>query len=164
MREWRATLQKLASLNLSDQPFPLPVFTIHPPPDHSWPDFLPFHSEVAAFYQICDGGCLGSFINFPRLSELETVNRNWVTLLQEWDGVNGILKPNQHLVIATDAGGCPLILDLATNEIRAFQFDGGAWESPLAFGFDEFMHLIFNHPESSANLWEDALRQLENQS
>ncbi|MBX7220947.1 MAG: SMI1/KNR4 family protein [Blastocatellia bacterium] len=163
MRDWGAILQKLVSLKLADQPFPLSVFTIHPPSEHCWPTSLPVHSEVVEFYQICDGGCLGGFINFPRLSELEVVNQNWDEMFQGWGAIEGILKRSQHLVFATDAGGCPLIPDVATNEIRAFQFDGGTWESPLASGFDEFMYRIVNQPEPAADLWENALRQLEYQ-
>ncbi len=160
MRDWRSTLSALATIRRAAAPFPLSVFEARPPTSAPWPQTLPACPEAEAFYRICDGGYLGQF-NIPRLSELGAENQRWASLLRDWGPEGSVLDPTRHLVIATDSGGCPVVLDILTDEVRAFQFDGGSWETPLAQGFASFMQWLFNTEAVPDDLWIEALDQLD---
>ncbi|MBO0793285.1 MAG: SMI1/KNR4 family protein, partial [Ktedonobacteraceae bacterium] len=68
-------------------------------------------------------------------------------LLADWDQRGDVLLPEQHVVLAEDAGGCPVVWDAATDQVRVFQYDGGDWEPPLASSVDAFLTDLFNPEE-----------------
>jgi hypothetical protein len=98
---------------------------------------------LQAFYQRCDGGSLAWFQWFP-FSQLAERNREWAESLRAWDARGDALDPARHVVIALDAGGCPVVWDARTDEVRAFQVDGGNWEPPLAGTMEGFLTKLFN--------------------
>jgi hypothetical protein len=95
------------------------------------------------FYGLCDGGSLEWFHWFP-LSQLAERNREWGQSMREWDARGAALDSARHVVFAQDAGGCPVVWDARTDEVRAFQVDGGDWETPLASTMEAFLTRLFN--------------------
>jgi hypothetical protein len=121
---------------------------LHPPSLERWPDHLPTSQALQDFYRLCDGGSLSWFEWFPR-SQLAERNQYWVESLKDyyWDGRGDVLFPGRHVVLALDAGGCPLVWDATTDEVRTFQWDGGDWEMPLATSMEAFLTTLFNPVE-----------------
>ena len=64
-----------------------------------------------------------------------------------WDARGDVLDPARHVMIAQDAGGCPVVWDASTDEVRTFQVDGGDWEPPLARSVEAFLTKLFNPVE-----------------
>ncbi len=120
-------------------------------PSHTrWPDHLPTCQALQDFYRLCDGGSLAWFAWFP-LSHVAEQNRYWVEFLRDYygDGRGDVLFPGRHVVLALDAGGCPLVWDATTDEVRTFQWDGGDWESPLASSMEALLMTLFNPVEGT---------------
>jgi hypothetical protein len=161
MRDWRNCLAALATEEPARLSFPLSVFQTARPSGIAWSDELPFSETVADVYKISDGGYLGPNFNFPTLTELQDVNHFWVKTLRDWDDDGDVLNPDHHLVLATDAGGCPIILDTRTGAVAAFQFDGGSWEPPLAKNAEGFFEWLFNPDLPPDDMWLEALVQLD---
>jgi len=161
MRDWKLRLTVLASLDNKTTPFPLTVFDAAPPSQLDWPQSLPRDEQLVEFYRTCNGAYLGAHLRFFDLESIESETARWVTTLRGWDDTGDVLDPLRHVVVALDAGGCPVVLDTATGLVAAFQFDGGSWEPPLASSFEEFVSQIFNSPEEDDDLWSEALKQLD---
>lgn len=154
MRDWRQVIQQwvaqersIASLAQQRMEYWIATWAgaLHPPSHDRWPAHLPTCQALQDFYRLCDGGSLEWFEWFP-LSRLSERNRYWVELLRDyyWDGRGDVLLPERHVVLALDAGGCPLVWDETTDEVRTFQWDGGDWESPLANSMEAFLTKLFN--------------------
>jgi hypothetical protein len=77
------------------------------------------------------------------LSKLAQHNRKWFHLLSDWDRRGDVLLAERHVALAEDAGGCPVVWDAATDQVSAFQFDGGDWEPPLASSVEAFLITLF---------------------
>jgi hypothetical protein len=160
MRDWRQVIEQwvaqersIASLAQHHEEFWRAMWAgaLHPPSPDRWPDQLPTCQALLDFYRRCDGGSLAWFEWFP-VSHLVEQNRYWVELLRDyyWDGRGDVLVPRRHVVLALDAGGCPVVWDATSDVVRAFQWDGGDWESPLASSIEAFLTTLVN-PVESAN-------------
>jgi hypothetical protein len=157
MRYWRHVIQQwIAHENsiapLAKQRVEILTWDIHPPAFDHWPSHLPTCQALQDFYRLCDGGYFNWF-NWISLSQLEEDNRKWFQLLSDWDARGDVLLLGQHVVLAEDAGGCPVVWDTTTDEVRAFQFDGGDWEAPLASSVEEFLTALFNPEEEKEDDW-----------
>jgi hypothetical protein len=158
MREWRQVIEQWVAQEhrialLAEQRVKYWVWTwaraLHSPapdppdpPDH-WPAHLPKCQALQEFYRLCDGGGLAWFHWFPLAQPAER-SREWVESLCAWDARGAVLDPARHVVIAHDAGGCPVVWDARTDAVRAFQVDGGGWEPPLASTMEGFLTHLFN--------------------
>jgi hypothetical protein len=152
MREWRRVIQLWVAqergiASLAEQGGDYWTWTwaraLHPPSLDSWPSHLPTCQALHDFYRLCDGGSLAWFNWFP-LSQLAERNRYWVQSMREWDARGDVLDSARQVVIAEDAGGCPVVWDALTDEVKAFQVDGGDWESPLAGSMEAFLTKLLN--------------------
>ncbi len=152
MRDWRQVIQQWVAQEsrialLAEQHAEYWAWmwarALPPPPRDPWPAHLPTCQALQDFYRRCDGGSLEWFQWFP-LSQLAERNREWGQSMREWDARGAILDPARHVVFAQDAGGCPVVWDASTDEVRAFQVDGGDWESPLASTLEAFVRKLFN--------------------
>jgi hypothetical protein len=86
--------------------------------------------------------------------------------MRDWDARGDVLNPVRHVVIAQDAGGCPVVWNARTDEVRTFQVDGGDWEPPLANSLEVFLTDLFNpvDGENDADeLWQRFLDWLDHQ-
>ncbi|GCE07353.1 SMI1/KNR4 family protein [Dictyobacter aurantiacus] len=157
MRDWRDVIQRWVAresriASLTRQKVEFCAWTISPPSSDQWPSYLPGCEALQDFYRFCDGGYFNWF-NWPSLSQLVEMNRKWFELLRDWDKRGDVLLAGQHVVIAEDGGGCPVVWHVTTDRVRAFQFDGGDWEAPLGFSVDEFLTTIFNPEERPEPDW-----------
>lgn len=170
IEQWEAQERKAAYLvqPREDDRIVIWASALRPPARDRWPSHLPTCQTLDDFYRRCDGGSLAWFDWFP-LSRMDEQNRHWVDFLRDyyWDGRGDALAPGRHVVLALDAGGCPVVWDATTDEVRAFQWDGGDWESPLASSIEDFLTTLFN-PEERANeadqSWSFFLNWLDTQA
>jgi hypothetical protein len=124
------------------------VGALLPPARDRWPSHLPTCQALEDFYRLCDGGSLHWFQWYP-LSQLAERNQYWLQYLHDWDARGDVLDPAHQVVFAEDAGGCPLVWDARSDEVRAFQIDGGDWEPPLASSIEVFLTTLFNPVEGT---------------
>jgi hypothetical protein len=158
MREWRQVIAQweaqegtAAFLAQQREDYRIAIWAseLRPPAQDRWPSHLPTCQALHDFYHLCDGGSLAWFTWF-QLSQLAERNQYWFQSLQQWDARGDVLVPGRHVVLALDAGGCPLVWDATTDEVRTFQWDGGDWESLLASSIEAFLTTLFN-PVEGAN-------------
>ncbi len=164
MREWRHTLQKWITqkdvvASLARKRVEYRVWEIRVPSTDPWPASLPGCQALTDLYQICDGGYFHWF-HWISLSQLVERNQEWFHLLSDWDSRGDVLLAGRHVVLAEDAGGCPVVWDTTTDQVRAFQFDGGDWEPPLASSVEAFLTTLFN-PKGEEDWWSFFLQQLD---
>jgi len=153
MRDWRHVIaqwvaqeQRIASLAEQHGEYWTCARALSPPARDRWPDYLPTCQALHDFYRLCDGGSLEWFQWFP-VSQLAARNRQWVDSLRAWDARGDVLDAARHVVFAEDAGGCPVVWDARTDEVRTFQTDGGDWEPPLAHSLEVFLTQLLNPVE-----------------
>lgn len=156
VRDWRISLAQLVRRGDSDT-YPLLVFDAPRPSNLEWPTSLPPDPGLREFYQHCDGGYL-AHIKFAALRDLADLSGRWVECLRDWDKRGDILDPRRHVVWAEDAGGCPLVVDVADRSVCTFQPDGGDWETRYG-GVDAYLTWLFN--ESGPDDWREALAMVD---
>lgn len=157
MRDWRSMLQQWVAQKsriapLTHEHMEYIAWNISSPSAAPWPTHLPTCQALQDFYHLCDGGYFNWFNCFP-LARLSRENNYWFKLLNDWDERGDVLLPNQHVVLALDGGGCPVVWNARTDEVRAFQFDGGDWEPPLASSLENFLINLFNPPQQKEDWW-----------
>lgn len=148
MRDWRHVLEQWVGREssiapLARQQVEYSAWAIYPPSCDQWPSHLPTCQALQDFYRLCDGGYFDWF-GWCHLSQLGEQNGKWFQLLSDWDQRGDVLLPERHVVLAEDGGGCPIIWDAVTDQVRAFQWDGGDWEPPLASSVEAFLTDLFN--------------------
>lgn len=157
MRDWRHVIQQWIAqessiASLAQQQVEFIAWAIYPPSFDHWPSHLPTCQALQDFYRLCDGGYFNWF-RWVSLSQLVEQNRKWFQLLSDWDTRGDVLLPERHVVLAEDGGGCPVVWDAATDQVRAFQFDGGDWEPPLAPSVEAFLTDLFNPEGEKGKDW-----------
>jgi hypothetical protein len=174
MREWRLVIQQWVAQEsstapLTEQRLDYWIWTwaraLYPPAHNGWPSHLPTCQALHDFYRLCDGGSLAWF-NWLPLAQLAERNRYWLQYLHDWDARGDVLDSARHVVIAEDAGGCPVVWDARSDEVRAFQVDGGDWESPLASSIEAFLTQLVNPVEGAKDMdagWHRFLNWLDGQ-
>lgn len=158
LRQWVAQESSIASLAKSQVEWI--AWTISSPSFEHWPSHLSGCQALQDFYCLCDGGNFNWFC-WASLSQLVEQNQKWCELLSDWDARGDVLLPERHVVLAEDEGGCPVVWDAITNQVRAFQFDGGDWEPPLALSVEAFLVDLFN-PQEPQGWWYLFLCRLDN--
>lgn len=164
MREWRHTLQKRVMhkgtlTSFAQCQVEYWTWEIRVPSSDRWPSHLPTCQALHDVYRLCDGGQLHWF-QWTALSQLAEHNRMWFHFLSDWDRRGDALLAERHVVLAEDAGGYPVVWDAITDQVRAFQWDGGDWEPPLASSIEALLITLFN-PEDEGDWWSLFLQQLD---
>jgi len=84
----------------------------------------------------------------------------WLRWLQENEPQEA-LTAGRHVVFGEDSAGAPLVWDSHTDQISAYWFKGGEWET-LAASPHAFFEALFN-PDSKENPeWALAIAQIQN--
>ena len=162
MRDWKARLQKLVT---DGQKAPEPLcdcFEARPPSTDAWPEGLPRIASLSAFYDLCDGGRMGSYDLLPRGEILgETGDFRGFTQPGEWDSR---FVPAQSLVIGHHEYGHALVWETVSDVLGVYSpDDDGDW-TVLKRPLGKFLErLFFPNPDrggGTTELWREMLAEL----
>jgi hypothetical protein len=152
---WRALLRALVRQGKS-RTYPLLAFSARPPSLQPWPASLAPCPPLQEFYGICDGGYLAHW-NLASLEDVRVWTNRWVDTMRGWRDGADVLDPLRHIVFGNDAGGCPLIVDTQSGEVRTYQVDGGDWESGWS-SLEAFFEWLFFSEDLDD--WSGAMTEL----
>jgi len=163
MKTWQEILSAIVKNKKTDL-FPLSVFTVSESKTAKWPEELPCSNTILEFYKLCNGGYINHF-NWISIEEIYSQNLTWHEETKGYYPNGRDAFGKEHLVLAFDPTGAPLVWNSISDLMATFWFEGGDWE-PLNKTIEQYLQYLFidYQPETPNDLWYEALQQISTEN